>query len=147
MLGGIDQAYLLVHGRRLLDDLVAESRRNPTAPYVPPAWETGRPPIWLYVSKRLDLVALPNEPLWCSPVLTLGTTAYYRVSPDVLHWLDCAGRVLGTKYEAGQVTRDQVDAYLDAMSAVWVFAAAHLDPGACEYAKGHTPELPDVWMR
>lgn len=124
--------------------MVAEARRNQTTPHAPPAWELGTPPAWLYVSKRLDLVAFTNDAsgLWCSPVLTLGIATYYRIAPQVLHWLDTAGRALEAKYAAGAITIDQVTAYLAAMGVVYAFAAANLDPGACERAKELPPVLP-----
>jgi hypothetical protein len=129
----------------LLDELCPLA--TPAAPYEPPAYEISQsqaPQAWLYVSKRLDLVLLPNTPLWCSPVVTLGTTVYYRLSPAVAHWLDCAGRALEQKFIDGTCGRDQIDAFCEAMTTVWEFAAANLDPDAVCEAKDSAPELPQV---
>lgn len=119
----------------------------PAAPYTAPAWERNRPATWLYLSKRLELLALPNEPLWCQPAISIGATVYYRLTPNVLYWLDCAGRTLEAKHEAGAVGRDQVDAFCEAMAAVYPFAAAHIDPTACEQARALPPTLPDAPRR
>lgn len=116
---------------------------TPAAPYQRPDYEIGAPSAWLYVSKRLALEWVPNDPTWCAPTLSLGTAGvFYRLSPDVLHWLTAAGRSLESRFVAGGVHRDQVDAYVDAMQAVYAFAACYLDPAACELASCCEPKLP-----
>ena len=130
----------------LLDALCAEYRAagSPVVVSAPvPAWEIGRPAAWLYVSKRLELLSLPNEPLWASAVVTIGTTTCYRVSPAVAHWLDCAGRALEQRFIDGTAGRDQIDAYLEAMTTVWEFVAANIDSEAVCAAKDQPPVLPE----
>ncbi|MDY3555315.1 hypothetical protein R5W24_004457 [Gemmata sp. JC717] len=134
-------SYSPERARRLTEELRIEYR--PAVPYVAPAHELGNPPAWLYVSKRLAFEWLPNEPLWCSPAVKLGDVIFYRLSPAVVHWIEVVGgQAYQAGYEQGQITRDQVDAYMEAMNTVYAFAAAHLDPAACVQAKATAPTLP-----
>lgn len=120
----------------------------PAFPFVPDPDELGSPSTWLYVSKRLDLQWLPNEPLWAVPVLTIesaiGVTVFYRLSARVLNWLTQAGHQLERQWESGELARDQLDAYLEAMGSVWTFAGEHLSEAARDRARLLPASLPEV---
>lgn len=120
----------------------------PTIPFVPDPDEIGSPQVWLYVSKRLDLVSLPNEPLWAVPVLTIesatAVTVYYRLTSQVLTWLTQAGYHLQQLWEADKVDRNQLDAYCEAMGTVWGFAGTHLSEAAKDRARLLPASLPEV---
>ncbi len=103
--------------------------------------------LWLYVSKRLELKWLPNVSLWSGEVIAFGpearTVPFFRLSPTLLVWLERAGAHLERECLAGAVPRDQLDAYLDAMTYVWAFAERHIDPAAVHAARTTKPELPE----
>lgn len=101
-------------------------------------------PWWPLVSKKLDLEWVPNAPFWAAPVIRLGATWFYRLTPGVLAWLEAAGQVLEHQVVAGRVGRDQLDVYLAVMTEVWRFAEAALDPEAVRAARAAPPTLPEV---
>lgn len=115
--------------------------RVPVAPVIPFAWSsdevvTPTPAAsWLYVSKRLDLEWLPNEPLWASPVIRMGETAYYRLSARTLVWLNVSGLSLERQWQADRLPRDQLNAYLEAMGTVWHFAGGRLNRDAVDVVR------------
>lgn len=115
----------------------------PVAPPAPPrVWyqpdsdELGAPIAWLYVSKRLDFHWLPNEPFWWQPVLSLGSianpVAFFRLSARVLIWLEWAGELLQQSYQTGQLARDQMTTYLEAMDTVLIFTKTSIASEAVE---------------
>lgn len=126
-------------------------------------WVPAPPPdAWLYTSRRLDLEWLPNVPIWSAATLSLGRATasesangdgpiiFYRLSPQVLVWLEHAGAALEHLVVTGgsnAPARDQVDAYCEAMNQVYQFAAAHLSPAevraAREVATRQAPALPE----
>lgn len=105
--------------------------------------EVGSPLAWLYVSKRLDLDWLPNTPFWSGEVITFGATAFYRLTSQVLVWLEAAGDVLESHYRAGQVDHGQLVEYVNAMEVVWLFARSHLQRDSVVAARLQPPSLPD----
>lgn len=117
---------------------------SPAFPFVPDPDEIGSPSTWLYVSKRLDLQWLPNEPLWAVPVLTIGPVVYYRLSARTLNWLNQAGYQLERQWESGELARDQLDAYCVAMGTVWAFAGTHLSETAKDQGRLLPASLPEV---
>lgn len=100
------------------------------------------PAAWLYVSKRLDIEWLPNVPLWAAPVITFGEAAYYRLTANVLAWLEAAGESLCTQVAAGNLERDQLSTYLDAMDVVFAFAYDHIPSAEIIAARSQSPSLP-----
>lgn len=103
------------------------------------------PEAWLYVSKQLDLEWLPNAPLWAAAVIRLGERWFYRLTPDVVAWLEGAGPQLEAHVLAGKAGRDQVDAYVAAMLEVWRFAREAFEPAELAEARAvRTPRLPEV---
>lgn len=137
----------------------------PAFPFIPSPDELGSPQAWLYVSKRLDLQWLPNTSLWAAPVLTIGLTTgsvtgsatgsaglplvvYYRLSAQVLTWLNEAGHHLQQLWETGKVDRSQLDAYCEAMGVVWEFAGRHISEAARDAAReavrSRPASLPEV---
>jgi hypothetical protein len=116
-------------------------------PWVRDPAELASPTAWLYVSRRLDLEWLPNEPLWAAVSLTIGLatgpTAFYRLSPAVLVWLETAGEQLEGQWRAGKVERSQVDEYLAAMDTVWEFARVNLSGQAVSEQRGKPVGLPE----
>jgi len=120
------------------------------------------PEYWPYVSLRLDVRWYPNVPSCSSPVITVGRdkpgpvrkkhpyehrdprpevehTPYYRLTAAVFAWLTLAGDQLERRWLAGEVGRDQVDAYCEAMGPIWAFAGCHIPDAERRAAK---PELP-----
>lgn len=132
--------------------------------YTRPSYEIGTPPpaSWLYVSKRLDLEWLSNVPLWWAPVITfaggdsdlsttapgVNSTAFYRISPAVVAWLEAAGLSLEATCISGQTDRGQLDAYLEAMAVVWRFTDQYLHPDTMRAVRGQPgivlPEVPQL---
>lgn len=106
--------------------------------------EIGSPDAWLYVSRRLDLEWLPNTSLWAAAALTIGPTAYYRLSATVLVWLEVAGERLEGQWRMGTVARQQLDEYLLAMDVVREFARMNLSGEAVRSQRARPPTLPDA---
>jgi hypothetical protein len=105
--------------------------------------EIGRPELWLYVSKRLDLEWLPNVPLWSSPVISLGGVAYFRLTAVVLAWLEAAGSSMERKHVADELVAGQMDEYLRSMDVVMQFANVCLSADTVRAARAGTIELPE----
>lgn len=116
------------------------------APRDPTPAPRGTPPeAWLYVSKKLDAEWLPNAPLWAAAVVRLGERWFYRLTPDVVAWLEAAGPPLEAQVLAGKAGRDQADAYVAAMNEVWRFAREVFEPAELAEARAvRTPRLPEV---
>lgn len=128
------------------------SRAEPVAIPLNPD-EAGESASWLYVSKRLDLRWLPNVSLWTLPAITFtsdtsnddtSAVTFYRLSAQVLVWLNACGHYLEAQYLTGHLDRNQLDVYLGAMAHVWRFTGEHIEPAAVEAAKGQPAALPDV---
>jgi hypothetical protein len=116
--------------------------------HTPPPVATGQPDAWLYVSKKLDLEWLPNVPMWSGEVISLGSTVYYRLTPQVYAWLDRAGTVLEKAVLAGSRERSQLDAYLVSIRVVWEFAAWYLEWGQVKIALANDVSLPEfTWIK
>lgn len=102
------------------------------------------PEAWMYVSKRLNVVYLPNVPLWSGECLTLGAVAYYRLTAEVLAWLELAGVALERQHLARQLPEGQLDEYLRVMNEVWVFAGRHIGGSEVRRARSEVAELPEA---
>lgn len=109
-----------------------------------------RPSWWLYVSRRIDVFEVPNEPLWDVVAFTWSKagdpkpTPYYRLTPQVITWLDAAGAALERQVLTGQASRDQLDLFIESMNPVWVFSGRCLDRAAVRSARLEPPSLPLV---
>lgn len=101
---------------------------------------------WLYVSKRLDLQLLPNVPMWNAEAISLGGVIYYRLTADVLAWLEAAGESLITEVTAGRVDGDQLDAYLEAMGTVYAVGSPCISAPDLVTARAHPPSLPQFYL-
>jgi hypothetical protein len=86
--------------------------------------------VWLYLTRRLELADVPNDPPWVVPAFWLGEVVYYRLTPAVLAWLEAAGE----KLDAGGQR-----AFVEAMAPVWEFAERWLDPGEVSRARRAVP--------
>lgn len=95
-----------------------------TAQPTPAALET--PATWLYVSKRLDVVELNNTPLTSGPVIFLGDTPYYRLTPGVFCWIESAGEHLASLVRSGKVPRDQLAEFSRVHMQLYTFAARYI---------------------
>lgn len=114
----------------------------------------GEPQAWLYLSRRLDLLFVPNEPPWVVTLFTYGPlppvvrgahldqpkpppapVPYYRLTPSVLVWFERAGVHLEAELLAGRYQRAQFDEYVAAMVEVWSFADAWMDVGEVRAAR------------
>lgn len=109
---------------------------------------------WLYISRRLDLQWLPNVPFWSAATITFdkgdGPVIFYRLSPQVLVWLEHAGTALERLVVSGGSNapdRGQVDAYCEAMETVYRFANVRVPraetQAAREAATKQAPTLPE----
>lgn len=97
------------------------------------------------MSKKLDVEWLPNAPLWAAAVIRFGATWFYRLTPDVVAWLEACGPPLEAAVLAGKAGRDQVDEYVAVMLEVWRFAGAVFEPAELAEARAvRTPRLPEV---
>lgn len=101
------------------------------------------------MSRRLDLEWLPNSPdspLWSGAVISLNGTAFYRLSAQVVVWLEKAGEQLETECLACRIDRNQLDAFFEAMCQVWSFAEQNLKGEAVKAARLNpaTAELPNM---
>lgn len=114
----------------------------------------GEPQAWLYLSRRLDILFVPNEPPWVVPLFAYGPlppivpgdhldqpkpppapVPYYRLTPSVLVWFERAGVHLEAELLGGRLPRSQFDEYAAAMVEVWVFADAWLEVGEVRAAR------------
>lgn len=108
-----------------------------------PAASVPRPAAWLYVSRRLDLIWLPDEPLF-GELFFLDGRPHFRLTARVAVWLEHATDALDRRWADGQLTPADRDEALAALRVVWAFAAAHLDPATLRQARTLPPELPPV---
>jgi len=102
---------------------------------------------WLYVSKRLDLLEVPNTAPWRVLAFTYGRespVAFYRVTPQVVVWLDSCGVMIERKVLAGESPRSTLDDYLRHMDEIWRFASLNLDVEKVRAARMEPASLPPV---
>lgn len=98
---------------------------------------------WLYVSRRLDLLWLPEDPLF-GDVILVSDRPHFRLTARVAVWLEHAADALDRRWADGQLTPADRDEALAALRVVWEFAAAYLDPATLRQARTLPPELPPV---
>lgn len=102
---------------------------------------------WLYVSKRLDLIEVPNTAPWRVLAFTYGRespVAFYRLTPQVVVWLDSCGMILERQVLAGESPRSTLDDYLRHMDEIWRFASLNLDVEKVRAARMEPASLPPV---
>jgi len=105
---------------------------------------TPGPPEWLYVSKRLDLILLPNTRLFSAPVVAFGDRVYYRASPIVYWWLVAAGEAMAARLPAGPEGQAQARTIADGIAAVGRFLEDSVGVDAVEAARTPYPDLPKL---
>lgn len=126
------------------DGDIEKTTQVTAAPATPPADTLPEPDHWLFVSRRLDLIEVPNEPMWRVPAFTQGNppVPYFRVTPQVVAWLDAMGAIMERDVLAGKTPRETLDDFCDHMQPVWRFASLYLDGDLIHAERQLSPSLP-----
>lgn len=116
--------------------------QSPYRPIDPAEPITG---LFYFVSKKLDLLALPRHDGYSQPTIVFGDEPYFRLTPRVLAWVFSAiADGLEPRLDSGTVPRSQVEAAVEVYSQLAHYADRVFVPEAVRSAFARPPELPPV---